>query len=196
MDVDALERRRQQNLRSLRGDSRGVTPSIRSFAQAIDRGEVEHVPVLRAARSDLVELARALDEAEVAALAIEVDDPAAELQRFADAALAVSVPVLRTDLILEEFQIWESRAAGADAVLLRADVLEEQLERFAQLVASTHMAPCLATSDTQLVGRFHGAIRVDGDSLLLHERVAAVLDRHIAESSDPAAAFRALLKDA
>ncbi len=38
---------------------------------------------------------------------------------------AVRLPVLRQDIILEPWQLWESRAAGADGVLLVADVLRE-----------------------------------------------------------------------
>ncbi|MCA1827028.1 MAG: hypothetical protein ABR567_03925 [Myxococcales bacterium] len=141
-----LERRRQQNLASPRQDPRGVTPSIRNFALAIDsqRQRVERIPVLRASRPDLIELCRALDDAEVAAIAFEVDDPQAELARMQEAARAVSVPILRTDLLLEEFQIYESRAAGADAVLLRASsVPSEILARMAQAAKSTHMAACI-----------------------------------------------------
>lgn len=38
---------------------------------------------------------------------------------------AISLPVLRKDFIIDPWQLWESRAAGADAVLLIAECLNE-----------------------------------------------------------------------
>src|SRR4030095_8432187 len=37
---------------------------------------------------------------------------------------AVDVPLLRKDFPIDEYQLWESRAAGADAVLLLVSILE------------------------------------------------------------------------
>jgi indole-3-glycerol phosphate synthase len=42
---------------------------------------------------------------------------------------AVKLPVLRKDIIVHEYQLVESRAAGADAVLLIAEALEDALLR-------------------------------------------------------------------
>ena len=220
LDEAAVQKRRQQNLAAARTDTRGIAPSIRNFAQAIDRQRqsVEHVPVLAASRAALVETARALDEAEVAAIAISVDDPAAELTAFARAAQAVSVPVLRCDLLLEEFQVYESRAAGADAVLLQARLLPgEQLERLCGAARATHMAACVACDTAEEVQRAAAvraalvAVAHPGEAIFaavprrllvlaldpaaaVRGRADALLDEAIGSAPDPAAAFRIALE--
>lgn len=48
---------------------------------------------------------------------------------------AVSVPVLRKDFLLSEAQIWEARAAGADAILLIVAILDPDLLRTLRVLA-------------------------------------------------------------
>ena len=54
---------------------------------------------------------------------------------------AVGLPVLRKDFIIDERQIPESRALGADAVLLIAGVLKNKLPVFVDLVLNYGLEP-------------------------------------------------------
>ena len=56
------------------------------------------------------------------------------LDNLAEASAAARLPCLRKDFILDEFQLLEARAHGADAVLLIVVALEE--EQLRKLVAA------------------------------------------------------------
>lgn len=61
----------------------------------------------------------------------------------------VPVPVLRKDFIIDEYQITEARAYGADSVLLLANILdEEQIKKFLDLSHKYGM-DCLVEVHTQ-----------------------------------------------
>ncbi len=62
-------------------------------------------------------------------------------QDIARVKSAVSIPVLRKDFIIDERQIAESRALGADAVLLIAAVLNERLPAFVDLAHEYGLEP-------------------------------------------------------
>lgn len=62
-------------------------------------------------------------------------------QDIARVKSAVSIPVLRKDFIIDELQIAESRALGADAVLLIAAVLKERLPAFVDLTLEYGLEP-------------------------------------------------------
>jgi indole-3-glycerol phosphate synthase len=61
---------------------------------------------------------------------------------------AVRLPVLRKDFVLEDYQIYESVAAGADALLLIVAALsDEDLRRFLELCQSLRIAPLVEAHD-------------------------------------------------
>lgn len=61
---------------------------------------------------------------------------------------AVSLPLLRKDFIIDPFQIYESRAAGADAILLIAACLDlSRLQDFHALARELHMDVLLEVHD-------------------------------------------------
>jgi len=60
----------------------------------------------------------------------------------------VSLPVLQKDFIVDPYQIYEGRAAGADAILLIAAILErDQVENFGKLIRSLGMFPLVEVHD-------------------------------------------------
>ena len=81
----------------------------------------------------VVELAKELESSGAAALSIltEPDRFLGKLKYIRDVRPHVQIPILRKDFISNEYQILEARAAGADAILLIAAVLDAK--RFRQL---------------------------------------------------------------
>jgi indole-3-glycerol phosphate synthase len=76
---------------------------------------------------DPVAIARAYHRAGAAAISCLTDeaDFGGRLEYIQEIRDAVPLPVLRKDFIVDEYQVWEAMAAGADAVLLIAEVLSE-----------------------------------------------------------------------
>lgn len=67
---------------------------------------------------------------------------------------AVSLPILRKDFILDSYQILQARAAGADAVLLIAECLEDAaLARLYQEIVAWGMTPLVELHDPENLPR-------------------------------------------
>lgn len=78
-----------------------------------------------------------------AAISVLTDEPyfLGHLNHMRAVRAAVSVPVLRKDFIIDPYQVYEGRAAGADAMLLIVAALEEsQLNELYDLITQLGMA--------------------------------------------------------
>jgi indole-3-glycerol phosphate synthase len=77
---------------------------------------------------DPVAIARAYAENGAAAISCLTDERffGGRLEYIHAIRDAVKLPVLRKDFIVDLYQVWESRAAGADAILLIAEALPER----------------------------------------------------------------------
>ena len=105
-------------------------PPVRPFAEAIARaGRVnviaEHKrrsPSRGAIREDLLpaDVARRYESAGAVAISVLTDEPffGGRMAHLEEVREATGLPVLRKDFVLDPWQVWEARAAGADAVLL------------------------------------------------------------------------------
>src|SRR5207245_8991715 len=90
------------------------------------------------------ELAQQYEAAGAAALSVLTEEEyfRGSLTDLIDARDAVSLPVLRKDFILDDYQVYESVAAGADALLLIAAALPaEQLRHFVELANRLRIVP-------------------------------------------------------
>ena len=74
-------------------------------------------------------IARAYEQAGAAAISCLTDEEffAGHVSFLARIKPEVTLPVIRKDFLIDPWQVYESRAAGADAVLLMAECLEGQM---------------------------------------------------------------------
>jgi indole-3-glycerol phosphate synthase len=123
-------------------------PPVRDFRAALDRpgqmrilAEVKKASpsagVLRA-DFDPVRIARTYEQHGAACISVLTDGPffQGSLDDLRAVRAAVSVPVLRKDFLLDSYQVLEARCAGADAVLLIAEILDDAALR--HLLMETH----------------------------------------------------------
>ncbi len=123
------------------------TPPPRDFKEALAKPGISLIAEVKRASPSAGKiaaifqprhLARSYQEGGAAAVSVLTDDIyfGGKLSDLKAAKEAVSLPVLRKDFILDEYQVYEARAAGADALLLIAEFLSSG--RLARLLRLTH----------------------------------------------------------
>jgi indole-3-glycerol phosphate synthase len=133
-----VEAKRSADLRELERRAEKHVP--RGFRRALAKKNTDNLAVIAELkkaspskgliRADFhpTELARELEGAGAAALSVLTDEEffQGSLENLRQASAAVSIPCLRKDFIVDEFQLTEARANSADAVLLIVAVLSVQ----------------------------------------------------------------------
>jgi len=78
---------------------------------------------------DPAEIAQIYESCGADAISVLTDEKyfQGRLEYIAQVKEAVSLPVLRKDFIIDEYQVYQARAAGADAILLIAEALKKTL---------------------------------------------------------------------
>jgi len=115
-------------------------PPTRAFREAILRrrpyeihiiGEIKKASPSRGvirARVDVAETAREFERAGVSALSVLTDEKffQGSLENLRLAKSASALPVMRKDFIVDEYQLYQARLSGADAVLLIVRLLPQR----------------------------------------------------------------------
>ena len=149
-------------------DVRAAAHSPRGFRKALESvssagvaiiGELKKASPSRGLiRSDFdpAKLARELEAAGAAALSVLTDEEffQGSLANLRTASANSSLPCLRKDFIIDEFQVLEARANCADAILLIAAVLSQQeLIALSKRAAEIHLDVLCEVHDEQELGR-------------------------------------------
>jgi indole-3-glycerol phosphate synthase len=164
---DLAERRRARPLAQVREDALAVPPARGAF-EALGGGTGGGVAVIAEVKRSSPSKGALADIADPAALAAAYERGGAavisvltEERRFGgslgdlDAVrAAVSLPVLRKDFTVDEYQIWEARAHGADVVLLIVAALtDDELSSFLDLTHQLGMDAIVETHTEEEVLR-------------------------------------------
>ncbi|MGD0126782.1 MAG: indole-3-glycerol phosphate synthase TrpC [Terriglobia bacterium] len=131
----------------------------RDFAAALSRGPLQVIAELKRAspsrgvlREDFRpdDIARSYEAAGASALSVLTEERyfLGSLADLKAARVAACLPVLRKDFIIADYQIYESVAAGADALLLIVAALsDEELRSFLKLCRDLRVAPLVEVHD-------------------------------------------------
>ena len=134
--LEIVEARRARPEADLRAAAEAAPPPQDFFAALSIEGPIKLIAEVKKAspsagliRADFdpVAIARTYEAHGATCISVLTDEPFfhGRLEYLEQVRAAVALPVLRKDFILETYQLLEARAAGADAVLLIAECLDD-----------------------------------------------------------------------
>jgi len=135
--VEVSDRRSQRSLFQLKQEIRS-RPKCRNFYKAVTRPNRRGINVIAEVKKaspsagviredfDAVAIARTYEKCGADAISVLTDEKyfQGRLEYINQIKQVVDLPVLRKDFIIDLWQVYESRAAGADAILLIAEALK------------------------------------------------------------------------
>src|SRR5580692_8923626 len=146
--------------------------------------------------------------ASISAISIltEEDYFAGSLEDLRHARERTNKPILRKDFIVDEYQVWEARASGADAILLMAglhDLAPGRASRLLDLAQSLGMAVLFelgmnGDSDRPIVGTTICGVnsrRFETTSLQVRSRIGRLIGAELSIDSDKHRVLRALIPE-
>lgn len=133
-------RRKQQPIELLMEKTLGLK-KCRNFYQAVTKPNPRGLNVIAEVKKaspsagliradfDPVQIAQIYERCGADAISVLTDEPyfQGKLEYLSQIKEAVHLPVLRKDFIIDPYQVYEARAAGADAILLIAEALTPSL---------------------------------------------------------------------
>jgi indole-3-glycerol phosphate synthase len=135
-------------------------------------------------RADLDPIAQASTYAAAGAAAVSVLTDAryfhGSLDDLVQVRRAVPVPVLRKEFIVDEYQLWEAREAGADAVLLIVAALEDAALR--DLLGAAKGAGLATLVEVHTAGELDRALRLGAPVIGINNRDLQTLTTTLAPS--------------
>ena len=173
------------------------SPPVKNFADALRGGEyvslIAEIKPASPSRGDLnanadpVKIARVYDENGASAISVLTDRQffKGDLNNLKAARVGADIPLLRKDFIIDEYQVYESRALQADAILLIVRILDDaQLRAYQELAESLHMAALVEIHDERELER---ALKSDASIIGINNRNLADfrLDLAVTENLAP-----------
>jgi len=163
--TEVAQRKEQKSIENFKTEIAKL-PRCRNFYKAVTKPNKRGLNVIAEVKKaspsagliredfDAVDIAETYERCGADAISVLTDEKyfQGRLEYMQQIKDAVKLPILRKDFIIEPWQVYESRAAGADAILLIADVLKVgEISDLMILAAELTLTVLLETHDVDML---------------------------------------------